>query len=84
MGYQVLSAIDGIGVPVWWGGSIWIFKCPLNACIFMWPKPKNKVLTWDNLQKRGKQGPYWRALCKANEENILSFNVLYMNWSGLE
>lgn len=37
----------------------------------MWCAMENKVPTWDNIQKRNKQGPGWCYLCKNEEESTL-------------
>jgi hypothetical protein len=31
---------------------------------------EKKILTWNNLQNRGKKGPNWCTLCKSNEKHI--------------
>jgi hypothetical protein len=46
-------------------------KFPMKTRLFMWCALVNKVPTWDNIQKRTKQGSGWCCLCKNNEETIL-------------
>ena len=41
---------------------------PIKAEITLWLTLNNKLLTWDNLQKRGWIGPSRCALCHSDEE----------------
>lgn len=40
----------------------WETKCPLKVHIFMWLVANDTILTWNNLQRRGWEGPS-PALC---------------------
>lgn len=44
-------------------------KCPLKVWVFLWLVAKATILTWNNLQKRGWEGPNCCALCKCVEED---------------
>jgi hypothetical protein len=54
----------------------------------MWLALSNKVLTWDNLQKRNKHCPGWRYICKGSEEFIshllISCSYTSQVWKKLE
>ena len=43
---------------------------PRKICCFVWLALMNKLLTWDNLQKRGRTGPGICALCRKDIDNI--------------
>jgi hypothetical protein len=43
---------------------------PLKVKLFCWLMFENKILTWDNLTKRGMIGPSRCALCGAKEESL--------------
>ena len=47
---------------------LWKFNIPEKIRCFIWLLIKNKVLTWDQLIKRGSQGPSCCQLCKKEEE----------------
>ena len=49
---------------------IWNGTMPKKICCFIWLALSNKVLTWDNLKKRGWIMPGICFLYYANEENI--------------
>ena len=53
----------------WWK-QLWKSKGPLKAKITLWLTLNNKLLTWDNLQKRGWIGPNRCALCYSDEEIV--------------
>ena len=48
---------------------IWSGTLPRKISYFVWLALKNKLLTWDNLQKRGWIRPGICALCSANEDS---------------
>jgi hypothetical protein len=62
-GYKALASQGDMGVQKWWWKKISRFKCPSKSCVFSWLLLNNKVLTWDNFQKRNKHGPGWCILC---------------------
>jgi ribonuclease HI len=45
-------------------------KCPLKGKIFLWLALYNKVLTWDNLQKRRRNEPGRHPLCFCCDESV--------------
>ena len=53
-----------------WCKQLWTAEGPLKAKVTLWLTLNNKILTWDNLQKRGWNGPNWCALYNSNEENF--------------
>ena len=48
----------------------------------MWLVPHKKILTWDNIRKRGVQGPSRCLLCEAQEETMehLLNNCTFTSW----
>jgi hypothetical protein len=52
----------------WWSKKLWWIKALPNFILFMWLILKNKVLTWEALQKRSKVGPGIYLLCQRSEE----------------
>ena len=63
--------------------SLWSLTLPRKIGCFSWLVLKNKVLTWDNLQKRGKIGPVICPLCRAGEETVLHLFSRCMFWKHL-
>jgi hypothetical protein len=53
-----------------WRKGIWKWKIPLKLKIFTWLVDKNKISTWDNLLRKGWNGPNICQLCKKDEETI--------------
>ena len=47
---------------------IWSGALPNKISCFIWLVLENKILTWDNLQRRGWTGPGMCALCKSKDE----------------
>jgi hypothetical protein len=54
-----------------WYSEIWKWQIPLKVKLFVWLLLEQKILTWDNLLKRGFQGPSICVLCKESEESLL-------------
>jgi hypothetical protein len=48
----------------------WKLDGPLKINIFLWMALANKILTWDNGQKRGWNGLGWCCLCKSENELV--------------
>jgi hypothetical protein len=44
-----------------------------KVSFFLWLLRRGKIMTWENLLKRGFQGPTYFHLCHNNEENIKHF-----------
>jgi len=57
-----------------WGGNWWP-----KVSLFTWLVAKNKILTWDKIQKKGFNGPSRCCLCKNEEEtqNHLLINCIF-------
>jgi hypothetical protein len=53
-----------------WMIDIWKWKIPLRIKLFCWLMIENRILTWDNLIKRGFVGPSRCFLCGKGEETI--------------
>ena len=49
---------------------IWNSNLPRKICCFIWLALMNKLLTWDNLQKRGWTGLGICALCSKDVESV--------------
>jgi len=54
---------------------IWSWGCPLKLKLFTWLLMEDKILTWNNLLKRGWQGPGYCYMCKGNEETTIHLFV---------
>jgi hypothetical protein len=48
---------------------------PIKIKIVFWLMLENKVLTWENLRRRGWEGPSICSLCLREEETILHIMV---------
>ncbi len=66
---------------------VWKSKVPLRVKLFLWLAAKNRILTADNLAKRGWIGPSICVLCGDNQENLhhLLLDCRYTKalWDGL-
>jgi hypothetical protein len=51
-----------------WRKAMWDWNVPLKIKLFTWLVVENKILSWENLQRRGFSGPGICTLCKLNEE----------------
>ena len=50
------------------GGGLWASNIPLKTILTFWFAINNKLLSWENLRKRGFQGLCICILCKSGEE----------------
>ena len=50
--------------------SLWHSSLPRKIGCFIWLMQKNRILTWDDLQKKGKQGAGICILCLKDEESV--------------
>ncbi|XP_059629362.1 uncharacterized protein LOC132271881 [Cornus florida] len=50
--------------------SIWCSKAPLRIAFFVWTATLGKILTLDNLRKRGNTIVNWCCQCKADGESV--------------
>jgi ribonuclease HI len=55
--------------PLWlhW---IWSWQLPLKLKLFFWLCARDKLLTWENLQRKGWHGPGFCVLCRGATEDI--------------
>jgi hypothetical protein len=53
-----------------WRLKLWKWDLPLKIKLFIWLAVENKILSWDNLQQKGWEGPSRCQLCKKDSENI--------------
>ncbi|XP_057868067.2 uncharacterized protein LOC131075253 [Cryptomeria japonica] len=74
--YSVVAGYKQIGrqlfgdIEVPWWKHVW-HKLSWPKCnFFMWLVAQNRCLTWDNLCKRGFQGPSMCVLCQGCEESV--------------
>lgn len=58
-GYANLVASVKVGDKEWWFKTLWEIECSANSILFLWNMLRQKVLTWDNLQKIFIIGPGW-------------------------
>ena len=70
LGYKTWAWEQHQGEKVDWWKQLWKSKGPLNAKLTLWLTVNNKLLTWDNLQRRGWIGPNRCALCYSDEEVV--------------
>ena len=67
LGYADKILEEGPKERDWWRGLVWKLPCLLKTRIFVWLVLANKLLTWDNEQKRSWVGPGRCILCKKEE-----------------
>ena len=62
-----------------------LWACPLPRKIgcFIWLVLNNKILTWDNLQRKGKIGPGICSLCFANIETVNHISINCSIWKSV-
>jgi hypothetical protein len=53
-----------------WRKGLWKWKIPLKVKLFTWLVDKNKISTWDNLLRKGWNGPNICQLCYKDEEIV--------------
>ena len=68
LGYKSWELEHYQGDKSYWWKQVWKSEVPLKAKITLWMALNNKILTWENLKKRGWNGPSWCALCHSDEE----------------
>jgi hypothetical protein len=61
-------SILGVSSLTW--SSIWKVKVPLRVSFFVWTAALGKILTLDNLRKRGLIVVGWCCMCKRSGESI--------------
>lgn len=55
--YEALVSLNGIPECSRWEKNLWKWPIPLKITLFFWLALHNKVLTWEQLQRRGWVGP---------------------------
>ena len=63
--------------------SFWSRLLPRKIGCFLWLVLKNKVLTWDNIKKKGKIGPGICSLCYTNEETVHHLFSRCLIWKSI-
>jgi hypothetical protein len=58
-----------------WYVDLWTWQLPLKVKLFIWLMLEQRILTWENLIKRGFNGPSRCVLCGIAEENVLHLFV---------
>ena len=67
-GYEIAITEQFDGEKSWWWQGLWKTECPLKTILTFWLAINNRLLTWENLRKRGIQGPGFCILCKQDDE----------------
>ena len=49
---------------------LWNLNIPTKICCFIWLLVRDRVLTWDKLQSRGRQGLSLCILCRRGEDTM--------------
>lgn len=68
--YEVQLLEEVVEEPTFWYTELWHWQLPLKFKLFIWLMLEHKILTWENLVKRGMFGPSRCVLCGNNEENV--------------
>jgi hypothetical protein len=68
--YAALQQQLNSGVEIPWIQQIWNWKVPLKLKLFTWLVGKERILTWDALQRRGWEGPGICLLCNNAPEDL--------------
>ncbi|OAY75681.1 putative ribonuclease H protein [Ananas comosus] len=63
--FLMFDGINNCNLPF-----LWNLKIPLRVKIFLWLADRNKLLTADNLRKRGWHGPTICNLCYSDAESV--------------
>jgi hypothetical protein len=58
-----------------WRRHLWPWDVTLKIGLYTWLAVENKILTWDNLQKKGWEGPSLCHLCSRDSETVLPLLV---------
>jgi ribonuclease HI len=68
--YTTLLSQNFYCVDSSWFFQIWKWTIPLKVKLFLWLAGKEKILTWDSLQRRGREGPSICLLCRQSPEDV--------------
>ncbi|KAJ4795769.1 RNA-directed DNA polymerase (reverse transcriptase)-related family protein [Rhynchospora pubera] len=82
---SLYSFLNNLGITCNLNHTVWPIKVPLKAKLLLWLILNNKILTLDNLQKKGWQGPNKCVFC----DNLESVDHIFLNcpsasnfWTG--
>ena len=64
-------------------GILWNKSLPKKITCFIWLAVRDKILTWENLQKRGKSGPGICLLFKAENETVGHLFTQCVVWNSV-
>jgi len=67
--YSILAGWSNLKPKKEWV-RLWDAKIWPKISVFLWLVCKRRILTWDNLRKRGMQGPSWCVMCGKEEETL--------------
>ena len=65
--YNLVACRSNLSLP--WKG-VWRSKCPLRISFFVWEVLHGKILTTDNLRRRGIYIADWFYLCRGDGESV--------------
>jgi hypothetical protein len=68
--YKVQVLEDMEEETKYWYSEIWNWQLPLKVKLFIWLLLEQRILTWENLNKRGIFGPSICVLCGNSEETV--------------
>jgi len=63
LGYESLLGFDH-SKTVWWWSKLWKVKAPLKVKLLMWLALNEKVLTWEMMRKRNREGDFLARIVK--------------------
>jgi hypothetical protein len=75
------NAYDAIASKIWnrsenwWHCTLWKWDLAPKLKLFTWILLENRILTWENLQRRGRHGPGLCVLCQQDSETTLHMMV---------
>ena len=70
LGYEVQDIESFFAEKKCWWLTIWKTTVPAKAKLTLWIEIKNKMLTLENLMKRGWEGPRWCVFCQSHTKKI--------------
>ena len=59
---------------------LWTKAMPVKISCFIWLSLRNRILTWENLQKKGFHGPGICVLCYSKEETVENLFINCKIW----
>jgi hypothetical protein len=77
--YKALVCPEAASFP--WNG-IWRVKAPKRVVFFVWTTALGKILTHDNLRRRGIVVVEWCVMCKKHGNPLITFFSI-VTWLGL-